>query len=85
MRNLLSWLSQAVHDQYTDNQNIKLTEWSAITGGVCALFTFVMPHLHHLRLFSAISVVLIATFSVITIAISIKDGVFFQPCSRVLG
>ena len=63
-----------MHDQYDANQNIKLTEWSAISGGVCALFTFAIPHLHHLRVYSAISIVLITMFCVIAIAISCKDG-----------
>lgn len=77
-------VSQAVHDQYSENQDIKLTGWSAITGGICALFTFTVPHLHHLRIYSAISIVLIITFCTIAIAISIKDGALPDP-ARVLG
>lgn len=65
---------KAVHDQYSENQNIKLTGWSAITGGICAIFTFLIPHLHHLRVYSAISIVLITIFCVIAIVIAIKDG-----------
>ena len=64
---------QLVHDRYNENQNIKLSEWSAISGFICALFTFCVPHLHHLRIYSGISVVLIFIFSIIALAISIHD------------
>ena len=63
-----------MHDRYNMNQNIKLSEWSAISGFLCALFTFCIPHLHHLRIYSGISVVLIFIFSIIALAISIHDG-----------
>ena len=65
--------AQLVHDRYNTNQNIKLSEWSAISGFICALFTFCVPHLHHLRVYSGISVVLIFIFSIIALAISIHD------------
>lgn len=66
---------KAVHDLYSDNQNIKLTEWSAITGAVCTVFTFFMPHLTHLKAYSGISILLISLFAGIAIVISIKDGI----------
>ena len=68
-----SCTSQLVHDRYNMNQNIKLSEWSAISGFICALFTFCVPHLHHLRIYSGISVILIFIFSIIALAISIHD------------
>ena len=78
--NMLAWVVlQLVHDQYTTNENIKLSEWIAISGAVCALFTFVIPHLHHLRIYSGISVVLIFIFSIIAIAISAHDGLCIPP------
>lgn len=69
---------QAVHDQYSTSTGIKLTEWIAISTAVMALFTFVMPHLHHLRLFSGIAVALIFVFVGIAVGISIKDGAPLQ-------
>jgi hypothetical protein len=71
-----------VHDRYNMNQNIKLSEWSAISGFLCALFTFCIPHLHHLRIYSGISVVLIFIFVIISLAISIHDGTFVQSFAR---
>ena len=56
------------------NQNIKLTEWIAISTAVMALFTFAVPHLHHLRLFSGFAMGLIFVFVGIAVAISIHDG-----------
>jgi hypothetical protein len=73
---------QLVHDRYNMNQNIKLSEWSAISGFLCALFTFCIPHLHHLRIYSGISVVLIFIFVIISLAISIHDGTFVQSFAR---
>lgn len=65
---------QAVHDMYSDSTTIKLTGWIAISTAVMALFTFVMPHLHHLRFFSGVAMALIFVYVGITIGISIKDG-----------
>ena len=39
-----------------------------------ALFTFTIPHLHHLRVWSAIAVALIFVFTLIAVGIAIKDG-----------
>ena len=65
-----------MHDQYNDSLSIKLTEWIAISAAVMALFTFTMPHLHHLRMWSAIAVALIFVFTFIAVGIAIKDGAF---------
>ena len=75
--------AQLVHDRYNMNQNIKLSEWSAISGFICALFTFCVPHLHHLRVYSGISVVLIFIFSIIALAISIHDRASLFCCVTV--
>jgi len=73
-----------VHDRYNMNQNIKLSEWSAISGFICALFTFCVPHLHHLRVYSGISVVLIFMFSIIALAISIHDRASLCCCCVIV-
>lgn len=74
---------QAVHDQYSDSLSIKLTEWITISAAVMALFTFTMPHLHHLRVWSAIAVALIFVFTFIAVGIAIKDGA--SPCQAFIG
>ncbi len=76
--------AQLVHDRYNMNQNIKLSEWSAISGFICALFTFCVPHLHHLRVYSGISVVLIFIFSIIALAISIHDRASLCCCCFIV-
>lgn len=63
-----------MHDLYSDSLSIKLTEWIAISAAVMALFTFTMPHLHHLRVWSAIALGLIFVFTFIAVGIAIKDG-----------
>ena len=59
---------------YNDSTSIKLTEWITISAAVMALFTFTIPHLHHLRVWSAIALGLIFVFTFIAVGIAIKDG-----------
>lgn len=35
---------QGIHDLFTDNQNIKLSEWMIVTGVVAWLFTMLVSH-----------------------------------------
>lgn len=65
---------KGVHDLFTDNQNIKLADWMIVTGACAWLFTMLIPHLHNLRLWSAIACACTIAFVAIVLGISIHDG-----------
>ncbi|CAK9867975.1 unnamed protein product [Sphagnum jensenii] len=66
---------QAIYVTYSnDPTKISLPVWIAIAGACYSIFAFLVPTLHSLGLYTAISLLLTMTITFISIGISIKDG-----------
>ncbi|CAM6012330.1 unnamed protein product [Sphagnum balticum] len=66
---------QAIYVTYSnDPTKISLAVWIAIAGASYSIFAFLVPTLHSLGLYTAISLLLTMTITFISLGISIKDG-----------
>ncbi|KAJ7296440.1 hypothetical protein O6H91_19G005000 [Diphasiastrum complanatum] len=65
---------KGIYVTYNDSSDLKLPHWVAITGGVCFIFAFFVPHLSALRVWLAISGILTSIYIVIVLVLSVRDG-----------
>lgn len=65
---------KAIYTFYDNEGILKLPYCITVTGIVCSLFAFSIPHLSALRLWLGVSTLLTLIYIIITIVLSIKDG-----------
>ena len=68
-----SLVLQGTFELYSEKY-FSLAEWIVVAGAAIGAFAVCVPNLHHLRIYSSISCVLVIIFALITIAISCHDG-----------
>jgi uncharacterized protein with PQ loop repeat len=69
------WLPQAIYVTYSnDPTKISLAVWITIAGASYSIFAFLVPTLHSLGIYTAVSLLLTMTITFISLGISIKDG-----------
>ncbi|CAM6012329.1 unnamed protein product [Sphagnum balticum] len=65
---------QAIYVTYSNHPTkISLSVWIAIAGASYTIFAFLVPTLHSLRLYTAVSLLVTMTITFISIGISVKD------------
>lgn len=72
---------QGVHDLWNSNQNIKLADWMIVVGVCNGIFSLSIPHLHNLRIWSALACACTIVFVVIVIGCAAYDGEHMSPAS----
>lgn len=65
---------QAIYVLYRDDGALKLPYCIAISGAVCALFAFGIPHLSALRIWLGFSTFFSFVYIVIAFVLSLRDG-----------
>jgi amino acid permease len=66
---------KAIYTTYSNEATLKLPYSITITGIVCSIFAFGIPHLSALRLWLGVSTVMSLIYIAVAIGLSIKDGV----------
>ena len=64
---------QGTFELYSDKY-FSLAEWIVVAGAAIGAFAVCVPNLHHLRIYSTISCMLVFVFTIIVVAISCHDG-----------
>lgn len=65
---------KGIYTMYNNEDALKLSHCITLTGVVCLIFAFSIPHLSALRLWLGVSTLLSLVYVLISIVLSIKDG-----------